>query len=176
MQQSIGITLNSSSYVALHARIGGQLSSNISWQDPKRHGMEDASEFLRCGVATVEEAATNQNTISQPLVVFSDSMEFRKRLASLDTRVKVIQDSVIMHVDRSTTSAEGTMERGLVHTFAELYIISRANCIVGSSSTFSALAGSIFVPADQEKRCYKHFEECGTNNMSFDYWLSEGLR
>jgi len=176
MQQSIGIALNSSSYVALHARIGGQLSSNISWQDPERHGMEDASEFLRCGVATVEEAATNHNATSLPIVVFSDSMEFRKRLANLDTRVKVIQDSVIMHVDRSTNGGEKIMERGLVHTFAELYIISRANCIVGSSSTFSALAGSIFVPAGQQKRCYKHFAECETNDMSFDYWLSEGLR
>ena len=177
VQQSIGITLNSSSYVALHARIGGQLSSNISWQDPKRHGIEDASEFLRCGVATVEEAATNHNTASQqPLVVFSDSMEFRKRLVSLDKRVKVIQDSVIMHVDRSTIGGEKILEVGLVHTFAELYIISRATCIVGSSSTFSALAGSIFVPAGQQKRCYKHFAECGTNNKSFDYWLSEGLR
>ena len=176
MQQSIGIAPNSSSYVALHARIGGQLSSNISWQDPKRHGMEDASEFLRCGVATVEEEATNHSTLTQPLVVFSDSVNFRKRLASLDTRVKVIQDSVIMHVDRSTAGDDTTMERGLIRTFAELYIISRANCIIGSSSTFSALAGSIFVPAGQQKRCYKHFAECETNDMSFDYWLSEGLR
>jgi len=176
MQRSIGIELNSSSYVALHARIGGQLSSNISWQDPERHGMKDASAFLRCGVATVEEAATNHSTTSVPIVVFSDSLEFRKRLASLDPRVKLIQDSIIMHVDRSTSGGEKELERGFVHTFSELYIISRAECIVGSSSTFSALAGSIFVPSGQQKRCYKHFAECGTNDMSFDYWLSEGLR
>ena len=164
-------------FVAIHARIGGQTKNLNSWYDPKRHSLDDMPEFLKCAhtlIANYSELRASDRINSPNIVVFSDSAEFRKRIVELDTTVKHTENTTIMHVDRSVIADRKTLESGVVDTYAELYVLSRATCIVGSKSTFSGVASSIFTPMSQSQRCYSYFKYC--QDTTFDFWLSEGLK
>ena len=178
MQQDIGLIVGSGviPYIALHARIGGQRHGQTSWSDPSRHSLADVNTFLSCGTMTAREFQESQNETEPAIVAFSDDPAFLRKISALDERVKHSKNSLIIHVDRSKLDDHEELEKGVIDTFAELFIISRAQCIVGSSSTFSAVAGSIFLPPGEHQRCHKFFAECGSHELPYDFWLLEGLR
>ena len=103
-----------------------------------------------------------------------DSADFRHKISSFESKVKFVKDTLIMHVDRSSFDSHEELKIGIIDTFAELYFLSRASCIVGSKSTFSGLAASIYTPMNQSERCFSYFANC--NVEAFDFWASEGLR
>ena len=178
MQNTAGDVKSSSSgvsvpFVAIHARIGGQSKENTSWNDPKRHSITDIPAFIRC--ARLKVSKTMYSGPTEPdIVVFSDSADFRHKISSFESKVKFVKDTLIMHVDRSSFDSHEELKIGIIDTFAELYFLSRASCIVGSKSTFSGLAASIYTPMNQSERCFSYFANC--NVEAFDFWASEGLR
>ena len=179
-----------SPYVAIHARIGGggirgDDSKSTSWSDPGRHALSDCAAFLECADAKIDEVKRrNENSNSSSnmgavrKVLFSDRADFKKKASDMDPSLRYVRSSVIMHVDKSEVDDETVLLRGVIDTLAELYILSRADCIVGSSSTFSAVAGSIFIPPGQKHGCYSHFADCraaGGDEQPYDFWLDQGL-
>lgn len=184
MQESAGLLSREGKvfpYFAIHARIGGQLKHVTgSWQDPQRHSLDDASIFLDCAMrkknrSDLEKNSSKSSPIQVPskVVVFSDSSEFKERIFQLDPSVRHVGSAIVMHVDKSTMHNKTELTAGFVDTFAELYVISRAECIVGSLSTFSGLAASIHLPEGQDYRCYSYFTDC--SGAEYDFWRAEGL-
>ncbi len=147
-------------YVAIHARIGGRVHANnqvLGWDDPERHKLEDIDEFVSCSKS---KAARIEG--SPPLVLFSDN-EKLKMLAS-SQKVRTTNSSRLLHVDRSVSKESAKMVRGNIDTFAELMVLSRASCLVGSVSTFSGLASSLLFPPTH---CFSFFSSC---EESVDFW------
>ena len=168
MQSHLGIGRVSPHYVAMHARIGGE---SDSWSDPVRHRLGDSLAFLECALSKL---STLQKGKLGKVVVFSDNLRFKQEISHLDDRVKYFQDSVLLHVDISKLDDHKILHKGTIDTYAELYLLSRAECIIGSQSTFSGVGGSIYLPFEQRARCYSPFYQC--NLSSYDFWLFEGLK
>ena len=99
---------------------------------------------------------------SPPLVLFSDNEKLKKLASSL--KVRTTNSSQLLNVDRSVSKDSAKMVRGNIDTFAELMVLSRASCLVGSVSTFSGLASSLLFPPTH---CFSFFSSCEEN---VDFW------
>ena len=147
-------------YVAIHARIGGRVQANgqnSGWDDPERHKLEDVDKFVSCAKS---KAALIKG--SPPIVLFSDNEEFKASVSSKN--VKTTHSSKLIHVDKSFSNSSAEMVLGNIDTFAELHILSKASCLVGSVSTFSGLASSVTL---QPTHCFSFFSSC---EESIDFW------
>jgi len=147
-------------YVAIHARIGGRVKTNnqtLGWDDPERHKLEDIDKFVFCAKSKAGHVEG-----SPPIVLFSDNEELKTLVSSKN--VKTTNSSKIIHVDRSVSKDSAKMVQGNIHTFAELYVLSKASCLVGSHSTFSGLASSVIFPPTH---CFSIFSSCERN---IDFW------
>ena len=171
MMKEMGLqTPRSSAYVAIHARMGGspRNSSNVvTWTDPARHSLNNVDEFLACARSktTSGEPLSMSNSII-PILVFSDSKDFQKAAANMDQNVHFVMSTVLFHVDRSTKNSDIVMQ-GNIDTYSEFYIISRADCVVGSQSTFSAVAATVSKSAYDVTRCYCIFDSCQSDALDF---------
>jgi len=140
-------------YVAIHARIGGRVQSSSQasgWDDPERHKLEDIDEFISCAKSKASHIIG-----SSPIVLFSDNEELKTLVSSQN--VKTIYSSRLIHVDKSVTMDSAEMVQGNIDTFAELHVLSKASCLVGSHSTFSGLASSVIFPPTH---CFSFFSSC----------------
>ena len=147
-------------YVAIHARIGGSVHTKprvLGWDDPERHSLEEIDEFVSCSKS---KAALIEG--SPPIVLFSDNEKVKKMVSS--QQVKTTNSSQLLHVDRSVSKDAATMVRGNIDTFAELMVLSKASCLVGSVSTFSGFASSILFPP---MHCFSFFSSCEEH---VDFW------
>ena len=102
-------------------------------------------------------------------IIFSDNLDFqRKFMSKIQRELRYVQSSALFHVDRSRSENVDELKRGNLDTFAELLLLSRASCIVGSHSGLSALAGSI-----QRVTCFSYFKLC--EQTDYDMWREDGL-
>ena len=153
-------------FIAVHIRLGGrQKQSNrvVGWVDPKRHEMEDAASFFDC--ADAKRRHTGTISRSSPIVLFSDNEEVKRAPIVAARSVRVVESTHISHTDRSWSFSKKSMRRGNIDTFAELYLMSRASCIVGSNSTYSGLASSLKFPPHA---CFSYFGNC--TESRWDFW------
>jgi len=159
-------------FIAVHIRIGGRPKKSrrvVGWIDPKRHEIEDAATFFDCADSKRRNAESISN--SSPIVLFSDSEELKKAPIVATRGVRVVKSTHISHTDRSWSFSKQSMRRGNVDTFAELYLMSRASCIVGSSSTYSGLASSLTFPP---RECFSYFGNC--TESRWDFWTQTEQR
>ena len=153
-------------FIAVHIRIGGRPKKStrvVGWIDPKRHEIEDAATFFDCADSKRRNAGSISK--SSPIVLFSDSEELKKAPIVAARGVRVVESTHISHTDRSWSFSKQSMRRGNVDTFAELYLMSRASCIVGSNSTYSGLASSLTFPP---RECFSYFGNC--TELRWDFW------
>ena len=155
-------------YVAMHARIGGNTRPSkfvAGWEDPKRDKLGDRFEFLNCAYNQGFPAAglPPEHT---PLLIFSDSQDFKNVMARTDSRVRYLNDSTLFHVDRSR-GTDDMIIRGNVDAVAEFIMLSRASCIIASYSTFSGAASSL-LKFRKGSACYFPVKDCGKDGI--DFW------
>ena len=152
-------------FVGVHARIGGG-----EWNDPLRHRLDQLNEFLDCANSKRRLVRTSMQALSQertfdpgeiPIVIFSDSAEFKLAAVAADAHVKTFNSSLI-HIDKSSSSDK--VRQGNVDSFAEIYLLSQALCIVGSSSTFSGVAGAL---QREEGFCFTQFSSCHEGHLDY---------
>ena len=154
-------------FVGVHARIGGGL-----WSDPSRHRVDQLHEFLECAHSKTRSVSTSVRSLSKhsssageiPIVVFSDSEEFKMAATAADEYVKSFNSSLI-HIDKSNFSDPINVAQGNIDSFAEIDILSRARCIVGSSSTFSGVAAAL----QHEGFCFAKFSSCENDRLDYFY-------
>jgi len=165
MTEELGLSADSE-FIAVHIRIGGRPKKSrhvVGWIDPKRHEIEDAATFFDCADSKRQNAGSISK--SSPIVLFSDSEELKKAPIVAARGVRVVGSTQISHTDRSWSFSKQSMRRGNVDTFAELYLMSRASCIVGSNSTYSGLASSLTFPP---RECFSYFGNC--TESRWDFW------
>ena len=158
-------------FIAVHIRIGGRPKKStrvVGWIDPKRHEIEDAATFFDCADSKRRNAGSISK--SSPIVLFSDSEELKKAPIVAARGVRVVKSTHISHTDRSWSFSKQSMRRGNIDTFAELYLMSRASCIVGSNSTYSGLASSLTFP---QRECFSYFGNC--TESRWDFWTQTEL-
>ena len=163
MLNEIGLSFDSD-FIGIHARIGGKVENSkhtAQWTDPERHSLDDIDAFLKC-----YRIKANSSGHSGACVLFSDSIEFKEKTSSVDPQVKYIPSTTLVHVDRSD-GADDIIRRGNIDVHAELYLLSKSSCIIGSHSTFSGLAAVI---ARQIKPCFVIFDECTDPDSYVDYF------
>jgi len=161
--------INAEKFVAIHARLGGKVqrtSATTSWEDPIRDSLTDGKQFLQC--ASERELTLSPSTPGDPLplVVFSDTEEFKKLIAQEDPRVRYSRDTHLFHIDRSKANFTTTV-RGSIDATAEFFLLSQARCIVASYSTFSGAASSL-LGFREGKPCFAHFKSCSSDDV--DFW------
>ena len=101
-----------------------------------------------------------------PVLVFSDSSSFKHLVAELDANVRYVKSTILYHVDRS--GDERLALDGTVDAYAELLLLSKASCIITSSSSFSGIAGAISSRLGNKNRCFILINAC--QNDAFDYF------
>ena len=171
MMTEMGLeNFESSAYVGVHARMGGGSQSSagaVAWEDPQRHSLQDANDFIACARSKFSQSSPAIKARGDaPILVFSDSIDFKKLAAEIDPNVRYVKSTVLFHIDRSTANHR-LVRQGNVDTYAELYILSRAKCVVGSSSTFSAIAATTSHNAYDKMRCYCIFQSCELDRVDF---------
>ena len=176
MESDMGLHMHGGklSYTAIHARVGGTQGTSdtvAGWQDPVRHAISDAQAFISCAET---RACKHSRGNCEPIVVISDSEIFKSICSKFRPGIRYYNRTNIMHIDRSENVNETLLARGNLDTYAELYILAHAKCIVGSRSGFSAIAGSILHHAHADSRCFSYFEDC--RSSEFDFWVTHGVR
>ena len=165
MYREVGFT-TSQRFTGIHARLGGDVKSTsytVPWEDPVRHAIDDLPKFVDCA----KSKAWNTSVGDMPILVISDSPTFK--IASQEVHGTThINSTVLFHTDRSSSDNETILIQGNVDTYAELLLLSRAHCIVGSHSGFSGTAAAISDTNNGKERCFCMFDDC--NNDSFDYF------
>ena len=80
------------SYVAVHARIGGDTSTShrtLGWRDPPRHSMNDVKTFVSCATSIIDrENLFRVAARETPIIVVADNDNFKKIAARYDKRVR----------------------------------------------------------------------------------------
>ena len=169
---------DNSPFIAVHARIGGKMKRSnrvVGWIDPKRHDIEDVTKFFDCAEMkrqllvehTRDNAKDSLTTHVAPIVLFSDSDELKSSALVSARGVRTVHSTNVFHIDRSWSVFKRSMRKGNMDTFAELYVLSQASCIVGSNSTYSGLASSITFPPHP---CFSYFDDC--TNARWDFWTA----
>ena len=175
MYDELGIS-STQPYISVHARIGGgaaDANGDIGWVDPKRHSLQDADKFFDCAASkeAVELNDTSQILTERHIVLFSDNRQLKESEILRRKNIGTVTSTKLFHVDRSTSAHNAEMVAGNLDTYAELYVLSRSRCIVGSHSTFSGVAVSAQYPP---MPCFSFFDDCDTTDV--DFWeLSETL-
>lgn len=152
-------------FIGVHARIGGG-----PWADPARHRLDQANDFVQCArsketlLRASEDSGSNEKTAFEEIsiVVFSDSDAFKIAAREINERVKVFNSSLI-HVDKSTYSDSHIVAQGNIDVFADIYLLSQAQCIIGSSSSFSGIAGAL----QRDPTCFAYFLQCEEDRLDF---------
>ena len=168
MYDELGIS-SSQPYISIHARIGGgaaDANGDIGWVDPKRHSLEDAGKFFECA-ASKEARELPYISTERRVVLFSDNRQLKESEILRRKNIGTVTSTKLFHVDRSTSVHTDTVAAGNLDTYAELYILSRSRCIVGSHSTFSGVAVSAQYPP---MSCFSFFDQCDTTDV--DFWQS----
>ena len=152
-------------FIGVHARVGGG-----TWKDPSRHRVDQAEDFLRCAhskeafVLAAMRDEQSAGIVKIPIVVVSDSDEFKLAVRALDSNIRLFNNSLI-HIDKVHFSDSNTVEQGNIDSFADITLLSRALCIVASSSTFSGVAGAL----QERPKCFARFFSCEDDHFDFFY-------
>ena len=160
---------SSSKYIGLHARLGGRVEGSgqvLEWEDPTRHGMGDLPIFLNCAKSK-NFGRWGIRGVVMPLLVISDSSEFKEASERI-SGATYVKSTMLFHIDRSIATNTTLLAQGNIDTYAELLLLSRATCIVGSHSGFSGVAAAI--SDENEPRCFCMFDDC--SNEDFDFFES----
>ncbi len=149
-------------YVAMHVRLGGSVQKNtaLGWEDPKRHDLDDVKHFISCAKSRAAQLL-NQ---SVPIVLFTDRDEIKSDPVLRENGIISASSTSVIHVDRSLATDKNKTLQGNIDTFAELYVLSRSSCLVGSVSTFSGVASSMLLSS---KVCFCFFSTC---DETVDFW------
>ena len=174
MRDTLGLhhSDGSTSFVAIHARVGGVVRDDVGvagWKDPARPTFaktDDIADLVRCAKEKVSDIVSSDEEVLPPIILFSDSKVFKEECSKRHAGLRYLNDSLTFHIDKSSGNHE-TVLRGFVDTVAEFLLLSSANCIVGSSSTFSGSAASLNT-LRQGRSCYYYFRECKT--LIPDFW------
>ena len=156
-------------FIGLHARLGGEVtgeSNVVPWQDPKRHAIDDLPKFLSCA-RSKSFGRWKADTGEMRILIISDSLAFKEASEGIPGTAYV-KSTKLFHVDRSSSVDESVILQGSIDTYAELLLLSRAKCIVGSRSGFSGVAAAISNTVHDEQRCFCMFDDC--DNDDFDYF------
>ena len=170
MLQALGLDTTqggSLQYVAIHGRLGGEskTSNNVAaWNDPSRDTLSDIPKFVKCAR---EKANTNSDTNTTAIILVSDNQEFKVKSSRLHPEIKSITDTLLFHVDRSSGDHKTSLA-GSIDAVAEFLILSEADCLVASRSTFSG-AASALRNFRGGHACYYHFNSC--DKLISDFWL-----
>lgn len=152
-------------FVGMHVRIGGH---RRSWTDPPRHSMADLSAFVDCArrMQNVLWGADDGGARHLPIYVASDSAEAKQKLYEMDDAIRTA-DVVLFHSDRSRSETEELARRGNIESWAELLLLSEANCIVASTSRFDEVAVAISTRGSPPiGRCWAKYNQCGEEKIA----------
>ena len=168
-------------YVAVHARIGGNISTGgetVGWSDPARNTVDSVNLFAFCALE-MQKKVDGSKTV--PVYVASDSETFKRRMKAVDSftgddgdcAVRYAEDLCIFQVDKSNAEADGAWECN-VDAYADLILLAKSDCLVESLSGFSYLANVISQPLVDEPnswRCAQVYDACSSNAhvSSHDY-------
>lgn len=101
--------------------------------------MADVSQFIRCAKIFARQLSQLQGAISSveqtKMVLFTDNIDLKNSNSIIEDGIKSVKNMTLFHVDRSTTDRVVDTETGNVDTYAEIAVLSRASCVVGSHST-----------------------------------------
>ncbi len=153
-------------YVAIHGRLGGESKTSkhvAAWNDPSRDTLSDIPKFVKCAR---EKANANTDTNTVAIILVSDNQEFKVESSRSYPEIKSITDTLLFHVDRSSGD-HNTSLAGSIDAVAELLILSEADCLVASRSTFSG-AASALRDFRRGHACYYHFNSCDA--LISDFW------
>ena len=173
-------------YVAVHARLGGELPTGgktVGWSDPVRHTMDDMDRFVSCALEMqkkVDDGSKGDgdgdgggDDVDVPVYVASDSETFKQTMKAADnftgddgdSAVRYAEDLCIFQTDRSNAAADGARECN-IDSYADLILLAKSTCLVTSHSGYSYLAETISQPLGDERqswRCAHFFDECSSN-------------
>ena len=169
--------LRGEQYVGIHARLGGSLTSSskvAQWEDPERHSLDDLNLFLNCARSKIERIEYFSVLLGhgpKPRLqglIFSDSNAFKEKARRIDALFKYCPTTTLFHVDKGKSPEPKVLQLGNTDVYAELLLLSKSTCIVGSHSTFSGVAASISRFLHEDKRCFAMFDNC--EQEDYDYF------
>ena len=125
------LNIHGKRYVALHIRTGdveGVIKSRFI------HSFKNALQAVQCAIRQADEKIGSDS----PIVLVSDSVSLKKRLAKINSRIKILNNSIV-HVDK----AKELDNSGILGVWQDIIIMAEAHIMMYYRSTFAQLSVAI---------------------------------